>query len=110
MDTNFSLNLLLVLILTILYCFRDSDSKNENFKNYSIDNFQETVKGEEDISDLNKRFNNLEKKYKSSPAPINNNKMEKIQNQLIEAQKEAELEAEKSTSNISNKKKKSHKK
>ena len=61
MDTNFNLNLLLVLILAILYCFRDSDFKTDNFKNYSRDNFQETVISEDETSDLNKRFNDLEK-------------------------------------------------
>ena len=103
MDTNFNLNLLVVLILAILYCFRDSDFKTDNFENYSRDNFQETVKSEDETSDLNKRFNDLEKKYKNKPPP-KNNKMEEYQNQLMEAQKEAELEAEKTTS--SNKKKK----
>ena len=105
MDTNFNLNLLLVLILAIIYCFSESDFKTNNFKNYSNDNFQETVKSEEETSDLNKRFNDLEKKYKNKPLP-KNNKMDEYQNQLMEAQKEAELEAEKSTSNTSNKKKK----
>ena len=72
MDTNFNLNLLLVLILAILYCFRDSDYKADNFENYLIDNFQETVESEEETSDLNKRFNELEKKYKNKPTPKNN--------------------------------------
>lgn len=105
MDTNFNLNLLLILILAILYCFRDSDLKSDNFENFLIDNFQNTVESEEETSDLNKKFNELEKKYKNKQPP-KNNKMDEYQNQLMEAQKEAELEAEKSTSNTSNKKKK----
>lgn len=109
MDTNFNLNLLLVLILAILYCFRDSDYKTDNFVNYSIDNFQETVKSEEETSELDKRFNDLEKKYKNKPLP-KNNKMEEYQNQLMQAEKEAELEIEKSNLNTSNKKKKVKKK
>lgn len=39
MDTNLTLNFILVLVLTILYCFRDSDFKKiENFQNDKTNN------------------------------------------------------------------------
>jgi hypothetical protein len=93
MDTNFSLNLFLVLVLVVLYCFRESDFKTDNFQNYSIDNFKETVKGEEERSDLKTKFKELEK-YKNKPTPGLSKNYQNIQEQLLEAQSDADSQAQ----------------
>ena len=106
MDTNLNLNLFLVIVLAILYCFKESDLKNiENFENNSKNDFQDGVTSEEEKTELELKFENYEKRYRNKKNP-KNDKMKEIQMQLVKAQNEAELAAKNATSNNSNKKKK----
>jgi hypothetical protein len=95
MDTNFSLNLFLVAVLFILYCLRESDFKTENFQNNSNEKIEsEALEAEAPESELTKKIKKIEQKYQSKTVPALSNASKQYQAALIDAQNEADAQAQ----------------
>tara|TARA_Y100000389_G_C17334422_1_gene449863 strand:+ start:159 stop:854 length:696 start_codon:yes stop_codon:yes gene_type:complete len=129
MDTNFTLNLFVVSILLIIYCFRERDIKLENFENKDNKNNKDNKDNETNKNNKNNKNNKDNKDNETNESNNANNKIKqlsaiysekttlesskkipKLQKQTEQALEKANKEAEADLKKIQPPKKKSKKK
>lgn len=102
MDTNFTLNLVLVSILLIIYFFSESDFKSENFENVDSES--------NESNKVKNKIEQLSAVYNKKPTLNAEVKIKKLQKETEKALREASKEAEADLKKIQPPKNKSKKK